>query len=200
MALSLPPPVTFLCSPSVTVTLPAVGPLVELARLMEANNPSRGTMGRTCRPDSKNSAGGAQKAPLAASSAQSMQLASQCISVSVSATGVIPTFAMAAPEAEKVGYHPVLHAAHGASCHQLSLRRTCEREEQVEPESSTFDKTAAKWSGCAISHPDGPRDCMPRPERGGRGGQRAVNRAAETPVQGSSIVLDRFCPTCGEHL
>ena len=74
-------------------------------------------MGRSCLPDSKNSAGGAQKAPLAASFAQSMQLANQCTSVSVFATGVIPTLAVVAPEAEKVGHHPVLHATHGASFH-----------------------------------------------------------------------------------
>jgi|SaaInlStandDraft_1057018.scaffolds.fasta_scaffold245283_2 hypothetical protein len=117
MALSLPPPVTFLCSPSVTVASPAVGTSDEFARLTEANNPSLGSMGRSCISDSKISAGGAQKAPLAASSAQSMQLASQCISVSVSATGVMPALARVRPEAEKVGHHPVLHAARGANCH-----------------------------------------------------------------------------------
>jgi hypothetical protein len=72
-----PRPVTFLRSPSVTVTSSAVGTSDEFARLTEANNPSLGSMGTSCLPDSKISAGGAQKAPPAASSAQSMQLASQ---------------------------------------------------------------------------------------------------------------------------
>ena len=117
MALALPPAVTFVCSPSVTVTSPAVGISDGFARLDEANNPSLETMGGSCLPDTNHSAGGAQKAPLAASFAQSMQLANQCTSVSDFATGVIPTLAVVAPEVEKVGHHPVLHATHGASFH-----------------------------------------------------------------------------------
>jgi hypothetical protein len=62
------------CSPLVTVTSPAVGTSDEFVRLTEANNPSLGSIGPPCLPDTNHSAGGAQKAPLAALSTQSVQL------------------------------------------------------------------------------------------------------------------------------
>ena len=113
MALSLPPPVTFLCSPSVTVTSPAVGISDGFARLDEANNPSLETMGGSSLPDTNHSAGGAQKAPLAASSTQSVQLDREWKLMAVSATGVMPALARVRPDAEKVGHHlpfSMLHA------------------------------------------------------------------------------------------
>ena len=126
--LSLPPPVTFLCSPSVTVTSPAVGISDGFARLDEANNPSLETMGRSCLPDSKNSAGGAQKAPPAALSTQSVQLDREWKLMAVSATGVMPALARVRPEREKVGHRPVLHATCRANCHNcLRGARVSER-------------------------------------------------------------------------
>jgi hypothetical protein len=44
------------------------------------------------------------------------------------------------------------------------MRRTHEREDQVEPECGTFDNKPAEWSGSALSPPAGPRDCMLRRE------------------------------------
>jgi hypothetical protein len=60
------------------------------------------------------------------------------------------------------------------------MRRTHEREDQVEPECGTFDNKPAEWSGSALSPPAGPRDCMLRrewaPEAAMRA-ERAANRA-----------------------
>ena len=127
MALSLPPPVTFLCSPSITVTSPAVGISDGFARLHEANNPSLETMGRSCLPDTNHSAGGAQKAPPAALSTLSVQLDREWKLMAVSATGVMPVLARVRPEREKVGHRPVLHATCRANCH-ICLRGARVRE------------------------------------------------------------------------
>ena len=83
--------------------------------------------------------------------------------MAVSATGVMPALARVLPEREKPGQRPVLHAAHGATCHIIVFaRRTCEREEQVEMEGGTFEDRPAEWSWTPLSPPAGPREWMPR--------------------------------------
>jgi hypothetical protein len=73
--------------------------------------------GISCLPDTKHSAGGAQKAPPAACCWSRCQLISSAKVMRVCVTWVMTTLARLDPEAEKVGHRPVLHAAHGANCH-----------------------------------------------------------------------------------
>ena len=83
--------------------------------------------------------------------------------MAVSATGVMPALARVLPEREKPGQRPVLHAAHGATCHNcLRGARVREREEQVEMEGGTFEDRPAEWSWTALSPPAGPREWMAR--------------------------------------